>query len=242
MKKIILIYFALLWSTAHEAQTPVYTYRPALDLPLLGIGLGGATTGQLLQHKKTPLRLDDIAKLDRMNIPAFDRKAAFNWSPSAAKASDILMITGIAVPSLLLLDKDVRRNFTPIALMGLEVFSVNMALTDFSKWGFHRTRPYVYNPNAPLEPKLERDARFSYFSGHTSATAAMCFFTAKVYNDMHPHSKARPYIWATAVALPLVTGYFRFRAGKHFPTDIITGYLIGAGLGILIPHLHRNNL
>ena len=39
--------------------------------------------------------------------------------------------------------------------------------------------------------------------------------------------------------LPAVTGYLRFKAGKHFPTDIIVGYGVGATIGYLVPELHK---
>jgi undecaprenyl-diphosphatase len=29
------------------------------------------------------------------------------------------------------------------------------------------------------------------------------------------------------------------RAGKHFPTDVLAGAVAGAGIGIIVPHLHR---
>ena len=37
-----------------------------------------------------------------------------------------------------------------------------------------------------------------------------------------------------------MTAYLRVRAGKHFLTDVIAGYAVGATIGILVPHLHRN--
>jgi membrane-associated phospholipid phosphatase len=38
---------------------------------------------------------------------------------------------------------------------------------------------------------------------------------------------------------PLVTGWLRMKALAHFPSDVLAGYLIGGGFGILIPQLHR---
>lgn len=39
-------------------------------------------------------------------------------------------------------------------------------------------------------------------------------------------------------------GYLRVRAGKHFPTDAITGFIAGGLVVVLAPHFHRpkNNL
>jgi len=31
----------------------------------------------------------------------------------------------------------------------------------------------------------------------------------------------------------------RVWAGKHFPTDVLAGSFAGAGIGVLVPHLHR---
>ncbi len=31
----------------------------------------------------------------------------------------------------------------------------------------------------------------------------------------------------------------RVRAGEHFPTDVIAGAVAGAGVGTIVPHLHR---
>ena len=39
---------------------------------------------------------------------------------------------------------------------------------------------------------------------------------------------------------PAFVGYLRYRALKHYPTDLLIGVFIGASLGILIPELHRN--
>jgi len=43
--------------------------------------------------------------------------------------------------------------------------------------------------------------------------------------------------WAAAV--PAAVGYFRMEAGKHFLTDVLLGYSIGATVGVLVPELHK---
>ena len=114
-------------------------------------------------------------------------------------------------------------------------------MTNLVKNAVRRPRPFVYNPDPtiPLNIKLKPDARRSFFSGHTSTTAAMSFLTAKMYSDFHPNSDARPFFWGAAAIIPAATGYLRVRGGKHFPTDVITGYIVGTLVGILVPALHK---
>ena len=46
-------------------------------------------------------------------------------------------------------------------------------------------------------------------------------------------------LWTAASVPPALVGYFRYRNGQHFPTDIIAGLPIGVALGILIPEIHK---
>ena len=67
----------------------------------------------------------------------------------------------------------------------------------------------------------------------------MSFLTAKMYHDFYPESDARPYVWASAALIPAITGYLRVRGGKHYLTDVLVGYGVGAAIGILVPQLHK---
>ena len=60
-----------------------------------------------------------------------------------------------------------------------------------------------------------------------------------MFDDLYTTSNARRYLWATAAIVPAIQGYLRVRAGKHFVTDVVVGYLIGAAVGLLVPSLHR---
>ena len=48
-------------------------------------------------------------------------------------------------------------------------------------------------------------------------------------------------LWGAA-ALTALTGYWRNRAGAHFPTDITLGAAVGVASGLLTPALHRVKL
>ena len=104
----------------------------------------------------------------------------------------------------------------------------------------NRIRPFVYYPEVPLESKVEPGAQDSFFSGHTSATATATFFLAKVYNDYHPEIKRKKWLlYAGALIPPASVGYYRYKALRHFPSDILVGIIVGAAAGILVPELHK---
>ena len=121
----------------------------------------------------------------------------------------------------------------------LETLLINTALTDFTKVTFKRTRPFVYNEFVEINKKLTRRARNAYFSGHTSTVASMYFLTAKMYSDYYPDSKMKPFVWSAAVLIPATTGLLRVKAGKHYFTDVLTGFLVGAAVGYLVPEIHK---
>jgi undecaprenyl-diphosphatase len=43
------------------------------------------------------------------------------------------------------------------------------------------------------------------------------------------------------VTLTSLVAVERVRGGAHFPTDVIAGALAGAGIGMLVVHLHRQD-
>lgn len=65
---------------------------------------------------------------------------------------------------------------------------------------------------------------------------------AKVFSDYNPQLGAKKWLlFGAALIPPAFVGYYRYKALKHFPTDIIVGTAIGAAVGILVPHLHKIN-
>jgi membrane-associated phospholipid phosphatase len=223
----------------NSSLSSTYSLTYKFDVPLATAGLGLNFAYFLMDKKSEPLSPNFIAGLDRTQINAFDRSAAYNWSRPAALGSDVLMYGAIAAPSLLFFDKNIRKDYGKVGVIWAQTMALNTGLTNLTKVLVKRTRPYVYNPNAPEHYKLERDARYSFFSGHTSVSTSMCFMTAKIYNDYNPGSKALPYVWTTAAVVPAAVAFLRWRAGKHYPSDVIVGYLTGAAVGFLVPHLHK---
>lgn len=219
-------------------QSP-YTVSWQVDAPIGGLSIGLGITYLLLDRKVKPLSEQSIMLLDRKNVWGIDRGATYNWNPTMATVSDGFMFGSMAIPGLLFIDPKVRKDYWKVGIIWAETFALTAGLTSLTKVLIKRPRPYTYNKNAPMHKKMERDAQYSFFSGHTSVTASMCFMTAKVFTDYNPGHKATPWIWASAAVIPAVTAYLRYGAGKHFFTDVLIGYLIGAGVGILVPELHK---
>lgn len=223
-----------------HAQSP-YTLRWSTDLGLSGFGLATASTGWILGKKINPLQPADLARLNRNDVFPINRNATFMFSGKANRASDIVLYAATAAPLLFLADKRTETSSGVIAGLYLETLTISGGLTVLTKNLSRQTRPYAYNPQVPLPLKLRRDTRKSFFSGHTSSTAASCFFAAKVWSDYHPGSRWKPLVWTAAAGIPACTGLLRIRAGRHFFTDVLTGYAVGATIGCLIPYLHYNS-
>ena len=227
----------------HKKEDP-YDISFKKDWPYLLVGTSVLTTGFIMFENDhvTPYTPEELNMLDRNDVNAFDRGATYNKSNTARQASDIVLVSSLVVmPQLFLYNNHTRKDIGSLFVLTYEVLSFNYGMTNIVKSAVNRTRPYAYNPDYTYEERTDRESRFSFYSGHTSVTASLSFLWAQVMTDYHP-DMAKGYkigIWSFAALLPATTGYLRVKAGKHYPTDVITGYAIGALTGVLIPYLHK---
>ena len=221
------------------AQSP-YTFKKKKDWSLT-IGSATLFTGGLLINANiTPLTPSEIDNLSASQVNAFDRSATNNWSPNASKISDYLQGGATILPLSLLAFKPIRKDSPKMGLLLAQSYLITKGLTQITKGTVQRIRPFVYNDVVDLEEKIRKTAKRSFFSGHTSGAAVFSFFTAKVFSDYYPKSKWKPLVWTGAALIPALTGYHRYLAGKHYTTDVIVGYSVGALVGILIPAIHKS--
>ena len=132
-----------------------------------------------------------------------------------------------------------RKNFGQISVLFVETMATTGIFYTLTAGLIDKSRPLVYNKDLPVDIRAEGGAQRSFIAGHTAVTTAGTFFAAKVFNDFYPDSKAVPYIWGGAAGISAPMGYLRTKAGKHFLTDNIAGFIVGATSGILIPELHK---
>ena len=219
----------------------IYNLDFKRDAILLGGGLFTSILGTTLLGQQDPPTLAEINALDVNDVWSFDRTATDNNSISANTVSDVLLYTSFAIPTTLFLVKRARGEELKILTMFAEMALINTGFTNIVKVSTSRLRPNTYNPLVSEEIKLRATSNRSFFSGHTSNAASFSFFTASVLNDLYPDWKAGKYVtWGAAITIPAVVAYTRVGAGKHFPSDVIAGYLFGAAVGIVIPKLHKS--
>ncbi|HQG39178.1 MAG TPA: phosphatase PAP2 family protein [Chitinophagales bacterium] len=243
MKKHLTFILALLLLVNSFAQDStrrqsIFKFRLSVDIPIGLITLGTGGAGLILHKKKHPLTMEEINNLKPSDVNKFDRYSIYQHSKAAAIASDVIQITAAVSPALLFIDKDIRKDWKTVLPVWIETFALTSSLTMFTKEIAKRTRPYVYSDYGNGD-KYSKDARASFWSGHTAITASSTFFIAMMYNEYHPDSRWRPLMWTGAAIVPALVGFTRVKAGKHYWTDVLTGYAVGALVGTLTPFLHR---
>lgn len=223
-----------------KAQTYHYSFN---ENNLEFVTTAAVTGGILLYDRlRPPERIDEFEDIAIRGVWEFDRGAIAQNSRSANSISDVLMYGTLLAPLTLGLSKKSRTdNFGNVLLMSTQGLLINTSINRMVKIWAERPRPYVYRIGAPfIDQQQSKNDSKSFYSGHVATTSYLLFFAAQVYDDLHPDSKLKPLVWGVAMTLPALTGYCRYKAGKHFPTDIIAGYAIGASFGILVPTIYKN--
>lgn len=235
---LILISFICIKASAQKQESPYETSFIKDGLYTTGtIGLN--VLGLFLVQNKDNLSVQELRDLNKNDIWKIDRFAAGNYSSQANEDSYIPMYGSFATPFLLLLGKETRSNAGQISVLFIETMATTGALFTLSAGLIEKPRPLVYNEDLPEEDRIANDEQRSFFAGHTASSAAATFFAAKVFNDFYPDSPYKPLVWGIAAAIPATVGYLRIQSGKHFLTDNIIGYAVGAASGILIPEIHK---
>ncbi|MBO0938506.1 phosphatase PAP2 family protein [Fibrella sp. HMF5335] len=234
------------------AQTPAespYNLKTGREVVLLGAGVASYGAAFVFNKKLDAFTPAEVQQLNVLNItPHFDRRATAKYSPSAARLSDVTLIADVALTGGVILasrrPSEGNGFFTSdlytVGVMYVETMLLTNGIKSTVKDAVERTRPFAYNTAAPLDDKLDKDARRSFYSGHASNAFATAVFAAEVFRHYHPNSKAKPWIWVGSLGLATGTAYLRYEAGQHFPSDLLVGAAMGSLAGWGVPKLHQN--
>ncbi|MBP7408428.1 MAG: phosphatase PAP2 family protein [Flavobacteriales bacterium] len=216
--------------TQHSLLLPREAAITATGFALIGTG----TWRSKMNSHNAP------AVIDLANVPLLDRVATKHWSLSAHRTSNALFgVTAAAALCVAIANQQGEQPLLPVAIMA-ESSLLCMGLTNTVKELARRPRPYLYNPDVPASIRRPREDELSFWSGHTANTAAITFSCASLVQRSDASPDLKTATWLGAAVAPAAMGYLRVRAGRHFPTDVLTGYAVGALLGIVVPYFHRS--
>jgi len=238
---LILIICVLLFQNnlTAQVQSP-YKLETGKEAAIFGSGIVIGAISLYIVGNTDPLTVEDLKSVSRDNVNSFDRSATYILSDKAWNLSNYVLAINLLSPGLLLLSSEVRDDFSEFSVMYLETVLLSYSISNITKGLFLRNRPYIYNENMPLEEKLTADSRLSFFSAHASASFASAVFLSTVYSEYFPDSDLKLVVWGASLLSASFVSYLRYASGYHFPTDIITGAVVGAAIGFLIPIIHKN--
>jgi membrane-associated phospholipid phosphatase len=236
---------------ADEPGPPRFTDRQHFTIDPVVDGmfvLGGATFDELLSLILSTGEIRPVLPGSQDKLLSIDRYAVTQTiDPNAGRNSDfgLWAAYGYAILDPILSGvRDGRRAFLVDAILYAESFTIASAATEVTKIAVRRSRPIDYK-NCGVDPapafcQDNTNLQLSFFSGHASATAALSATATYLAFVRSGWRSKRP--WITLAAGTLLTAfvsYERVRSGDHFPTDVIVGSMVGGGIGVLVPHLHR---
>lgn len=96
---------------------------------------------------------------------------------------------------------------------------------------FQRLRPCSDPEIKDVIRIVKSSDTFSFFSGHATSSMATTVFVYKIFRKYYQFA-------FLLFVFPLFFAYSRIYLGLHFPTDILTGYAVGAGYAFLFHKLH----
>jgi len=217
-------------------------FRIGLDM---GVIMGSSlmlSVGNSAWKTKPAYQVTDLPYVSKSQVWGPERWVTNMWSPGIATGTDALVgISMIAPASVFFMHRQAKKEWFVLLVMYGETFLVSTAMFQLSKGLTDRTRPFVYNPSAPEDLKLEQDARASFFSGHSALAASFCMLTWQFLDTykQNKHKNLIKWVKIAAFTVPALTATGRVFAGKHYPTDVLLGLGIGGAIGYFIPKLHQ---
>lgn len=118
-----------------------------------------------------------------------------------------------------------------------EALLANTAITLATKKAVARRRPAFYYGRSQYTEfaSSENEQYLSFFSGDTSI-AFVSASAASTLSFMRGYRSA-PYVTASSAVLATAVGLMRVGADVHWPSDVLTGAVVGTSVGIALPLL-----
>lgn len=213
----------------------VYQVDPKIDGAVIGLAaaanlLPTIFAGDLITRRCPPC--------DPGEVNAFDRGAIGNHDAFSDVTSHITVGFAMIGPVVAnAYDLGLTQPFWEDFVVFSQTLLVTGALVTAAKYITQRPLPVVYSGHDPSLLDAPGGYR-SFFSGHT-ATAFAALSAASM--TLHYRHQAGAWPWIVTAVLGTSVAVERVLAGRHFPSDVIVGAVVGTGIGILIPWLHHRS-
>lgn len=184
---------------------------------------------------KLPKGPPSCAPCSPADLPGIDRWVVGANSSLARRGSDVLLIGIGGVGAYMAAhDRSPQQARGNLAVLANSI-SWTAASTNWLKVAFHRKRPALYTSTGAAAAASVDNQR-SFPSGHASiAFAVATSYSVMAGREHLPHRTRNTillYGGATGVSALRVAG------GRHFPTDVLGGAVLGTGIGWLVAALH----
>ncbi|MEY3983380.1 MAG: hypothetical protein RL160_937 [Bacteroidota bacterium] len=240
--KLSVILTLTTWNTTIQSQGILlaqgYEFRPKSDLAISisGIALQGFLQYRHFQQKSLPV---PTAKPEIKRGP--DYWFSYQYRPKQAKCSDLLMASQLAIPLIVGISRSKYPELYSAAMVGAQSLLWTMNITQGIKLLKLRSRPLVYSLTTPESVRNNLDARYSFLSGHSSAAFCIATSTTLALKNLEISGTARTIIGATSFITAGSIATLRIASGKHYPTDVLAGMLLGCGVALLNHYVHVRN-
>jgi membrane-associated phospholipid phosphatase len=223
---LFLFHGQVLPSAYAENELGIYEIKPAVDGPIIAVSASASifmyAFGDRWIHKRCPC--------DANEVNSFDRVAIGNSNPTLETISDVTVMLAILSPPILdAFDLGFSKEFEKDMWVYVETFSMNTFLNTSAKYIVQRPLPRTYASSASTDYR-------SFYSGHTSTFFSTLSTAAMTINSRY-NQGAWP--WLAMVGMGTIVALERVAAGRHFPTDVMTGAVVGTAVGVLVPYLHQ---
>lgn len=169
-------------------------------------------------------KLDDRIMIDLADHRTPEQTGFFMFISKNLMYGNVGVPAGLLVGGIISNDKEMRQNSLYVASSTL----LSYGFTTLIKQIVKRPRPFVQNIS--ITP-VYRPGGYSFPSGHSSSSFATATAVSMAYPKWYVIAPA--YLWAGA------TGYSRMYLGVHYPTDVATGAVLGAGSALPLLFLKK---
>ena len=196
---------------------------------------------------KPPWEETPLLKLNRKDLPFFDRPATNNWRPALNRSREILepslslaAMGALGTHGILsrIRNKDWSDLLT-LSLMYFEGLYISTGGELLAKSLINRARPYAYNNSLSLDHRIRPGNNESFPSGNATLMFYNAAFISLLALDLYPNERFSAYIIGGSFVIAELSALWSVRSGMHFPSDVISGAAWGSAVAFFINRIHR---